>query len=220
VLIDQRVAPEPGRGLALIREAAGMPLAAAVLIEPARRGAIDRLRADGFDAYLVRPVRRSSLMRIAAEIVAATGGFHIDPSDARPPRAAVHAPARRSLDVLLAEDNEINALLVRAVLEGLGHAVSEVHDGLAAVAAATAAEAHFAVVLMDLHMPRLDGLAAARLIRAHEAKSGKPRTVIMALTADVLTETRAEAEAAGIDAILAKPIAPDSLRRVLGDLAA
>jgi CheY-like chemotaxis protein len=68
-------------------------------------------------------------------------------------------------------------------------------------------------------MPRLDGLAAARLIRAHEARSGKPRMVIVALTADVLAETRAEAEAAGIDAILAKPIAPDSLRGVLSDLA-
>ena len=138
----------------------------------------------------------------------------------RPPRAEPLPPARGNLEVLLAEDNEINALLVRAVLEGLGHTVSEVHDGLAAVAAATAADAHFGIVLMDLHMPRLDGLAAARLIRAHEARSGKGRTAIMALTADALAETRAEAEAAGIDAILVKPIAPDSLRRVLSDLAA
>jgi signal transduction histidine kinase/CheY-like chemotaxis protein len=219
VLIDQRVSPEAGKALALIREAGGAPLSAAVLIEPGGRTEIDDLRANGFDAYLVRPVRRSSLMRIAAEIVAAPGGFHIDPSDARPPRAERPAPAARSLNVLLAEDNEINALLVRAVLEGLGHAVSEVRDGLAAVAAATAADAHFAIVLMDLHMPRLDGLAAARLIRAHEARSGKSRMVIVALTADVLAETRAEAEAADIDAILAKPIAPDSLRRVLSDLA-
>ena len=220
VLLDQRVRPEAGRALRLIREAAGAPLAAAVLIEPGRRGAVEDLKANGFDAYLVRPVRRSSLMRIAVEMVAATPGFHIDPSDARPPRAEPMPPARRSLEVLLAEDNEINALLVRAVLEGLGHTVSEVHDGLAAVAAATAADAHFGIVLMDLHMPRLDGLAAARLIRAHEARSGKGRTAIMALTADVLAETRAEAEAAGIDAILVKPIAPDSLRRVLSDLAA
>jgi CheY-like chemotaxis protein len=215
VLVDQRAKPDAGNALRLIREAAGAPLAAAVLIEPSRRGEIDGLRTAGFDAYLVRPVRRSSLTRVIGELVAATGGFHIDPSDAPPPQAEAPPPARRSFHVLLAEDNEINALLVRAVLEGLGHRVSEVHDGLAAVAAATAADARFGVVLMDLHMPRLDGFAAARLIRAHEAISGKARTVIMALTADVLAETRAEAEAAGIDGILAKPIAPDSLRRVL-----
>jgi CheY-like chemotaxis protein len=220
VLIDQRILPDAGKALERIRQAAGAPLSAAVLIEPGRRGEIEGLRQSGFDAYLVRPVRRTSLLRIVGEILAATGGFHMDPSDARPARAETRQPAPRSLEVLLAEDNEINALLVRAVLEGLGHSVSEVGDGLAAVSAATAADAHFGLVLMDLHMPRLDGLAAARLIRAHEAKSATARTVIVALTADVLAETRAEAAAAGIDAILAKPIAPDSLRRVLADLAA
>jgi CheY-like chemotaxis protein len=100
--------------------------------------------------------------------------------------------------------------------------VTEVRDGRAAVAAATAGDAHFGVVLMDLHMPRLDGLAAARLIRAHEADAphAAGNAVIIALTADVLAETRAEAASAGIDAVLAKPIAPDSLRRILADLVA
>jgi len=222
VLVDQRIPPDAGTALERIRRAAGARLPAAVLIEPGRRGEIEALRGSGFDAYLVRPVRRSSLLRIAGEIIAATGGFHVDPSDERPARPDTRRRAERSLDILLAEDNEINALLVRAVLEGLGHSVTEVRDGLAAVAAATAADAHFAVVLMDLHMPRLDGLAAARLIRAYESRA-RPhagRAVIVALTADVLAETRAEASAAGIDAVLAKPIAPDSLRRVLADLAA
>jgi CheY-like chemotaxis protein len=97
--------------------------------------------------------------------------------------------------------------------------VSEVHDGAAALAAVRECPGRFSVILMDLHMPGLDGLAAARAIRAVEAQSGATRASILALTADVLAETKAEALAAGIDAVLEKPMTPDTLRRALGDLA-
>ena len=92
--------------------------------------------------------------------------------------------------MLLAEDNEINALLARAVLEGLGHEVTEVRDGIAAVAAATGRAGGFDAILMDLHMPGLDGLAAVRAIRDHERAAGLPPAAILAVTADVLAETR------------------------------
>ncbi len=219
VLVDARLAPDPAKVLARIREAAGRRVPAAVLIEPGHRGGVDALRQAGFDAYLVRPLRRSSLTRIAGEIIAGDCDFRIDPGDARPRRAAPRSRAPLSLEVLLAEDNEINALLARAVLEGLGHSVSEVRDGAAAVTAATEQPGRFAVILMDLHMPGLDGLAAARAIRAFEKRSGSPRATILALTADVLAETRAAAEAAGIDAVLEKPMTPDTLRRALADIA-
>ncbi len=216
VLIDGRVAPDAAAALARIREAAGRRVPAAVLIEPGRRGDIERLRAAGFDAYLVRPVRRASLKGIVGEIVGGDGGFRVDPSDARPSQPA---PPRRSgaaLGVLLAEDNEINALLARAVLEGLGHEVTEVRDGVAAVAAAAGRAGGFDAILMDLHMPGLDGLAAVRAIRDRERATGVAPAAILAVTADVLAETRAEARAAGIDAVLEKPMTPDALRRALG----
>jgi CheY-like chemotaxis protein len=73
---------------------------------------------------------------------------------------------------------------------------------------------------MDLHMPGLDGLAAARAIREWEKTAGLPRSPILALTADVLAETRAKAGAAGIDVVLEKPMTPDALRRALAALAA
>ncbi len=219
VLIDARLAPDPATVLARVRDAAGRRVPAAVLIEPGRRGDVEALRHAGYDAYLVRPVRRSSLVRIVGEIAAATGDFRIDPGDARPRRATPHRRAPLSLEVLLAEDNEINALLARAVLEGLGHSVVEVHDGAAAVAAASERPGRFAVILMDLHMPGLDGLAAVRAIRASEAQAATPRATILALTADVLSETRAQAEAAGVDAVLEKPMTPDTLRRALADVA-
>jgi PAS domain S-box-containing protein len=218
VLVDRRVVSEPSAALARIREAAGRPVGTAVLIEPGGRHEIDGLRRAGFDAYLVRPIRRSSLVRIVDELVAAPGNFHMDPGDARIRPAESPRPASPTLDVLLAEDNEISALLARAVVEGLGHSVTEVQDGAAAVAAVTSRPNPFAAILMDLHMPGLDGLAAARAIRAHEAETGGPAAVIVALTADVLPETRVAARAAGIDSILDKPVSPDSLRRLLAEL--
>ncbi len=218
VLIDARMAPDAMTALARIREAAGRRVAAAVLIEPGHRGDIERLRDAGFDAYLVRPVRRASLARITGEIIGGDGSFRIDPSDARPRQAPPPRRAGTTLSVLLAEDNEINALLARAVLEGLGHEVTEVRDGVAAVAAATARAGGFDAILMDLHMPGLDGLKAVRAIRDHERAEGLTPAAILAVTADVLAETRTQARAAGIDAVLEKPMTPDALRQALADV--
>ncbi|MEO8668714.1 MAG: response regulator, partial [Bauldia sp.] len=214
ILIDARMASDLAAALAALRAAAGSRLPAVVLIEPGERGRIDPLREAGFDAYLVRPVRRASLAKIVGDVVTGGNGFAIDPEDARPRRAPPRRAAR-SLEVLLAEDNEISALLARTVLESLGHSVTEVRDGAGAVAAVRDGAGRFAAIVMDLHMPGLDGIAAARVIRALEAESGTGRTAILALTADVLAETRAAASLAGIDAVLEKPVAPDVLRRAI-----
>ncbi len=220
VLVDARVMPAAAAALSRIREAAGRRVPAVVLIEPGRRGDIDSLRQAGFDAYLVRPVRRASLTRVVGEIISGDGGFRVDPSDARPRQTPPSRRAGTTLSVLLAEDNEINALLARAVLEGLGHEVTEVRDGVAAVAAATGRAGGFDAILMDLHMPGLDGLAAVRAIRGHEREHGMPPAAILAVTADVLAETRAEAGAAGIDAVVEKPMTPDALRQALAEVTA
>jgi CheY-like chemotaxis protein len=152
-------------------------------------------------------------------VTSATGDFHIDPHDAERPAPESPRPAAASLSVLLAEDNEISALLARAVIESLGHAVIEVRDGNAAVTAATGADARYAAIFLDLHMPGLDGLAAAARIRDHERTSGAARVPIVALTADALPETRAAALAAGIDSLIEKPVAPDALRAALAAIA-
>ncbi len=106
------------------------------------------------------------------------------------------------------------------MLEGLGHAVTEVRDGQAAVDAFAAAPRQYDVILMDLHMPGLDGLSAARAIRAIEEREGRDRTPILAVTADVLADTRTAAEAAGIDRLLEKPMTPAALRGALAGLSA
>ncbi len=217
ILLDRRLAGDAAAALARLQEAAGQEIGAAILIEPGGRDEIDGLRETGFDAYLVRPIRRSSLVRIVGELAVAPGAFHMDPEDVRVRQPETPGRASTGLDVLLAEDNEISALLARAVVEGIGHTVTMVRDGEAAVAAVRDRTTPFPLILMDLHMPGLDGLAAARAIRAWEAESGGPRSRLVALTADVVPETQEAARAAGIDTILEKPVSPDTLRRLLAD---
>ena len=140
------------------------------------------------------------------------------PAD-EPPRDET-APAR-SLSVLVAEDNEINALLIRALLSKLGHRPDGVTGGLAAVDAwAKARETGepYDLVLMDIHMPGLDGLAAARRIRALEIESGETRTPIVALTANAFAEDREAALEAGMDGFLVKPLDRTQLQRILEEI--
>jgi CheY-like chemotaxis protein len=109
----------------------------------------------------------------------------------------------------VAEDNEINALLARAPLEKLGHRPVVVESGGAAIAcwqSARDAGAPFDRVLMDLHMPGMDGLEAARCIRAIEADNEIVRTPIIALTANASAEDRQACRAAGMDGFVVKPL--------------
>jgi signal transduction histidine kinase len=112
--------------------------------------------------------------------------------------------------VLLAEDNDVNALVAGEMLRRLGLEVVRVADGRAAVLAAGAGR--FDLVLMDLHMPELDGLEATAEIR--RAERG-PRLPIVALTADVLPEDQARCLAGGMDDFLAKPFRHSDLDSLL-----
>jgi len=166
----------------------------------------------------VRPVRRKSLEQIVGQVIGSTGSFHMDPSDIPQTRAPPISKPGTKLKVLLAEDNEINALLARAVLERLGHEVIVVSDGAAAVSTFRDHKGRFDGVLMDLHMPVLDGLAAIRAIRGCEKQAGLAPVYVLALTADVLAETRQAALEAGVNEVLQKPVTPESLRHALGKL--
>lgn len=144
----------------------------------------------------------------------ATPGHHVARGGAEPRQvASVEAPRRAprgALRVLLAEDNPINATVARRLIERAGHAVTLAHDGQEAVDAALRDE--FDLILMDLQMPRLDGLAATRLIRASSKHSNVP---IVALTANAMGSDQLACTAAGMDGFLSKPIEPKALARVL-----
>ena len=119
--------------------------------------------------------------------------------------------------VLLAEDNDVNAMLARALLERAGHDVRHVVNGalaLQAVEEQDAGEA-FDIILMDMHMPEMDGLEAARAIRSAEPENGGKRLPIVALTANAFREDRDACIAAGMDDYMAKPVEPELLEAVL-----
>ena len=122
------------------------------------------------------------------------------------------------MSILVAEDNEINALLARALLTRLGHRPTVAGNGEAAVeswAAARAAGSPYDLVLMDVQMPGMDGLEAARRIRAAEAETGDRPTRMLALTANAQSEDREACLAAGMDGLLVKPLDRERLREAL-----
>ncbi len=114
-----------------------------------------------------------------------------------------------ALKVLVAEDHPTNRAVVSLILEPLGVKLTMVEDGRQAVDAVE--RESFDIILMDIQMPVLDGLSAAREIRDLEAALGLPRTRIVALSANALPEHIAEAKAAGMDEHLAKPMRPEAL---------
>jgi PAS domain S-box-containing protein len=111
------------------------------------------------------------------------------------------------LKVLVVEDNPTNQLVARRILQQLGAAVSVADDGASGVEAAR--DSGFDLILMDVQMPGMDGLEAARRIRALPGPAA--RTPIIALTANVMAHQRASYRAAGMDGVAAKPISPAAL---------
>jgi PAS domain S-box-containing protein len=114
--------------------------------------------------------------------------------------------------VLVAEDNPVNLLIVRALLERHGARVVEATNGRAAVALAQQHAEELHAVLMDLHMPELDGLAATRALRSEAKTAALP---IHALSAAVLDHDRQAAVAAGMNGFIGKPVSEDELLRAL-----
>jgi CheY-like chemotaxis protein len=179
-----------------------------VLLSPFDRRGFGPPTAAGFDGYLVKPVRPRSLFeRLVGPRPAEAAVQPQEESRAAPAASERRGTAAR---VLLAEDNEINALLALKCLERLCAAIDWAKDGREALALAEASlrgeRPAYDLVLMDIRMPGLDGLEATRLIRQHERSLGCPRRMrIVALTANALREDEAAARAAGLDGFLAKP---------------
>ena len=134
---------------------------------------------------------------------------HEEPEVARTTRAG------RPLRVLLAEDSEDNALLVRAFLKETAHRLEWVEDGDAAVERFKAGDID--LVLMDIQMPGMDGYTATRRIREWERAQGRPPTPILALTAHALKEDERKSMEAGCDGHVTKPLRKTTLLEILGD---
>jgi PAS domain S-box-containing protein len=228
IVADEAVAaallPERAWSTVLVDHALGTPASEAlarltggiarrlVLVTPALRDQLLTLKQAGFTGYLIKPVRAASLAARFSPDDAFDAPAAVEATDAARDRSA------SGLSILVAEDNEINALLARALLVKLGHRPVMAESGAAAVeswvAARTAGEPYDRV-LMDLNMPGTDGLEATRRIRAIEAEDASPRTPILALTANASAEDREACLAAGMDGFLVKPLDRERLAAAL-----
>jgi CheY-like chemotaxis protein len=198
-----------------------------VMFTPAARHELQLASAasSAFTGYLVKPLRAASLaarLTMTPEVLAPNlAGDALIEADAEPETPAI-APLR-GLSVLVAEDNEINALLMRSLLTRLGHHAVITTNGEAALEswlAAKSAGTPYDLVLMDIQMPQLDGIETTRRIRGLEAGESSRHTPILALTANTLVEDRYACFEAGMDGFLIKPLDRDKLAEALAGLAA
>ena len=139
---------------------------------------------------------------------------HALPATTEAPAAAA-TPAGNT-HILLVEDNLVNQKVAIALLERRGYRVSIAENGARAVALLTAPEVPFALVLMDMQMPVMDGLEATRQIRHFEATHGRQRLPIIAMTANAMQGDRETCVEAGMDDYISKPIKADALYERIG----
>ena len=206
---------------AQLPDADGFTLARAIKDDPAianttvvmltstgRPGDGERCRQSGVAAYLTKPIKRSDLR---AAIVLALGGASA-PRD-RPALVTRHSvrEGRQTGRILLVEDNAVNQLVARRLLEKRGHTVVIANNGREALAIlGESAPAWFGCALMDVHMPEMDGFECTAAIRDGERTNGIHLPII-AMTANAMKGDEARCLAAGMDGYMSKPIQPDEL---------
>jgi CheY-like chemotaxis protein len=170
-----------------------------------------KCQALGITTSLRKPIMRS---RLPAKLLACQNATATSPTTAASPTKPAAKSTVRPLRVLVAEDTPVNQVVARKILENAGHSVRIATNGVLAVAAFR--EEKFDVILMDLHMPEMDGLTACREIRRIETESGTAgHILIVALTANAMKDDQERCAAAGMDGFLSKPIRPQELHATL-----
>ncbi|HEY5817116.1 MAG TPA: response regulator [Mesorhizobium sp.] len=221
IIVDAALEGRNGALLARLRKQSFADSAAVIMIAPADRPKLAEYRMNGYATFLARPVRSDTLARVLKASLEKQNDPRSAPSEMLSGQGQSGQAPARSLHVLLAEDNAINALLARAALSKAGHHVETVLDGKSAVEAATRDDGEpFDLLLMDLHMPVMDGMDAIAAIRRHEKKRGRAPVRIMVLTADGQESTKHAVLARGATGFVAKPLDPDVLVRSVEDQAA
>jgi len=196
-----------------IRETPDLATATIMMLSSAgRRGDMARSQKLGLSASLTKPVRQNELRDAIVRV--------LDRRRAQPDAARVPAPdvERRAavpgtaLEILLAEDNAVNQRLATRMLEKRGHRVTVVSNGQEAVQLLE--RSSYDLVLMDVQMPLLDGIAATALVRERENGTGIHQPIV-ALTAYAVKGDQDRCLEAGMDGYLAKPIRPEELDALL-----
>ncbi|MEO9773674.1 ATP-binding protein [Roseibium sp.] len=219
LIVDNGALSDSGGWLASAR-LTGCRAPAIVMIAPPERERLENLRAAGYAAYLIRPVRIETLVQIFSGLLGDEGMDHAWDVSAEPVSnsflSSRYKMPARPLRLLVAEDNDINRLLSEAMLRKLGHVPVMVVDGERAVEAA--AEGSYDAILMDLHMPGLDGFQAIRQIRADEQAEGRPAVPVLIVTADVMKDARDKAAEVGAAGYLTKPLSVEAISDALSEV--
>jgi len=171
-----------------------------------------RCREVGIARHLMKPITQAELWDA---ILTALGGAAHTPAALPTVSPLTEPSADRPLHILLAEDNRVNQRVALHTLEKQGHTVVVVGDGQAALTAL--AQAPFDLVLMDIQMPVLDGLAATAAIRAQEQTQGA-HVPIIAMTAHAMRGDRERCLAAGMDGYVTKPLKATDLAAAITQL--
>ncbi len=214
VLVDQNFTPDPVSFLKKINLENAKPSRTIILLEPENRSRLDDYLKSGFDGYLIKPVRSATLL-------AHLHGSEPEATDDRESSPArqwgqILKPADQPLNILLAEDNDINALLARSVLEKAGHMVMRAENGEEALALCLEKRKQglLDLVFMDLQMPVMDGLDALKFIREAESREASAELPVYILTADEQPVTRQKAAQLGATGFLTKPLDLNELLNV------
>jgi len=191
-----------------------------VMFTPATRQELQPSATSTLTGYLVKPLRAVSLaarLTTAPEVAAPSLEPAIDTIETSA------TPSAGGLSILVAEDNQINALLIRSLLGRLGHhavITTNGEEALESWLSARSADSPYDLILMDIQMPQLNGIETTKRIRILESGDLGSRTPILALTANTLVEDRYACFEAGMDGFLIKPLDREKLAEALAGLVA
>ncbi len=183
-----------------------------MLTSDVRAGDVQRNRAAGLSGYAVKPVKRTELLRLLSVALGPRQITEVTGRESGDPTESIAAP---SLKILIAEDSEDNRLLLQLYLKGSPHRLTFAGDGRAAVERFAAER--WDLVLMDLYLPVMDGLAATRAIRTIEEERGSAPTVVIAMTANGRLKDIEASVSAGCNHYLWKPLSRHALLTAIKD---
>jgi len=213
VLLDWDIQDMDGFELARgIGQTPSLPQTSVVMLTSVGlRGDANKCREAGITAYLAKPFDRAQLLEAVTVAIASSSEGDTGKLITRHTLREYQGCFR----VLVAEDNYVNREHVTMLLENWGHTVVCVENGRQAVT--RHADESFDLILMDMEMPEMDGLAAASAIRAAEKATGL-RVPIIAMTANVLDTARQQCQAAGMDGYVSKPMSAQTLQQAIEDV--
>ncbi|MBP1887852.1 hybrid sensor histidine kinase/response regulator [Sinorhizobium mexicanum] len=218
VIVDHRHSEQFRRLLALRPEIASLKLRRTYLINPEERTAHPVNQIDGYEAWLIRPLRERSLVAVLLgrlKGIEKRDAFNDNRPILREALPPGEAGEQDDHDILLAEDDPVNALILRTILRRAGFRVRHVGDFTSLDRALhdpdEALRKRPRLILTDLNMPGGDGLAMLKRLREQEATGNRRRLPVIVLTSDTRGDLHELLRAAGADSVLAKPPEPGRL---------